>query len=91
MSRLDVEIEVRKVASMVGTARRLMATGTMVDLSELEGKVAGLCAAIEALPREEGRGLVGDLETLLSNLDRLAADIEAQHGRIHGGEQMDPR
>lgn len=77
--------EVQKVASMVGTARRLLATGTMVDLSALETKVAGLCAAVDRLPRDEGRSLVPSLDALMGSLDRLAADIEAHHRRFQPG------
>lgn len=87
MTATALRDEVQKVASMVGTARRLLATGTMVDLSALEGKVAGLCAAVDGLPRDEGRTLVPSLDALMGSLDRLAADLEAHHQSFQQGKR----
>lgn len=81
----DVRVEVQKVASMVTTARRLLAGGTMVDLSALQGMVSGVCSRVGALPRDEGRQMRGGLESLLRSLDSLQDDVEALHAKVTGG------
>lgn len=70
-----VREELNKAASMVLTARRLLATGTMVDLSALEGKVRVICEQVAAMGRDDGRPLVPMMETLIGDLDSLAAAI----------------
>jgi hypothetical protein len=70
-----VREELNKAASMVLTARRLLATGTTVDLSALEGKVRAICEQVAAMGRDDGRPLVPMMETLIGDLDRLEAAI----------------
>lgn len=79
-----VQVDIRKVAAMVATARRLLGTGTMLDLSALQGTVAALCAAVAALPGDDARPLRPGLEALLAELDRLAEDLHAHHRRLGG-------
>lgn len=74
-----VREELDKAASLVVTARRLLATGTMVDLSALEGKVRAICDQVAAMTREDGRPLVPAMESLIGDLDRLEAAI---HERV---------
>ncbi|HLO78139.1 MAG TPA: hypothetical protein VK196_16920 [Magnetospirillum sp.] len=76
MSTVGVREELDKAASLVLTARRLLATGTMVDLSALEGKVRCICDRVAAMEREDGRPLVPVMETLIGDLDRLAEAIQ---------------
>ena len=71
----QVREELEKAASLVGTARRLLDTGTMVDLSALEGKVRTICAQLAAMGREQGRELVPGMEALIGDLDRLVESI----------------
>lgn len=72
---IQVSEELEKAASMVTTARRLLATGTMVDLSALEGKVRFVCEALAGMAREDGRALMPIMERLIGDLDRLAEAI----------------
>ena len=74
--------EIAKLASLIATARRLLAGGTGVELSALEEKVAALCAALTALPPDEARPLVPALERLLGSLDRLREDLDSHYGRL---------
>ena len=74
--------EVAKVASLVLTARRLLASGTLVDLSAIEERVRALCGAIEAMPPDEGRPLREDLLTLIDKLNRLGSDLRDQLAQI---------
>lgn len=79
--------ELDKAASLVQTARRLLSTGTMVDLSALEGKVRFICEQLAAMEREEGRPLLPVMETLIGDLDRLAEDI---HDKVEPPFPLDP-
>ncbi|MBC7950508.1 MAG: hypothetical protein H7Z12_01635 [Rhodospirillaceae bacterium] len=75
----QVREELDKAASLVLTARRLLATGTMVDLSALEGKVRVICEQLAGMAREDGKTLVPAMEVLINDLDRLA---DAIHERV---------
>jgi len=74
--------ELAKVSSLVLTARRLVAGGALVDLSALEDRVRVVCEAVQQMPIEEGRGLLGDLRALIGRLDQLAGDLEARLEKI---------
>ncbi|MGE5478222.1 MAG: hypothetical protein ACM3Q1_16325 [Bacteroidales bacterium] len=76
MSVARLREELDKAASLVLTAQRLLATGTMVDLSALEGKVRTICEQVSRMNREDGRPLVPAMETLIGDLDRLEAAIQ---------------
>lgn len=71
----EIGEELEKAASMVMTARRLLATGTMLDLSALEAKVRLICDALVAMGRDDGRALLPVMERLIRDLDRLAEAI----------------
>jgi hypothetical protein len=80
MSGADrVRQELEKAASLVETARRLLATGTMVDLAALEGKVRKICRGTIDLGREDGQSLRPDMEALIANLDLLAEAIRERY------------
>ncbi|MBR9973170.1 hypothetical protein [Magnetospirillum sulfuroxidans] len=64
--------ELEKASSMVMTARRLLSTGTTVDLSALEGKIRGVCETVAELPKDLGETMIPALEKLIGDLDRLA-------------------
>lgn len=84
-TRPDLSIEVRKISAMLMTARRLLAGGTMVDLSALQGMVSGVCEQVALLPREEGKALLPGLEALRRGLDYLDDDLRVLHIKISGG------
>ncbi|MBK1665679.1 hypothetical protein CKO38_14075 [Rhodospirillum rubrum] len=67
----DLASDLEKTASVVATALRLVNDGRAVDLAALEGKVAVLCKAITALPRDQGRRFLDPLESLIRGLDLL--------------------
>ena len=68
--------ELAKVSSLVLTARRLVAGGTLVDLSALEDRVRIICEAVQQMPREDGQELLDELQALISRLDQLAGDLQ---------------
>jgi len=67
--RLTAELE--KARSLVGAARRLLGTGTMVDLAALEGRVRQICDGVAGLAPETGRSFRPGIEALIADLDRL--------------------
>jgi hypothetical protein len=74
-----VRQELEKAASLVGTARRLLATGTMVDLAALEGKVRTICRGVIDLGLEDSQPLRPDMEALIVDLDLLAEAIRDRY------------
>jgi len=79
--------ELAKVSSLVLTARRLVAGGTLVDLSALEDRVRLICETVQQMPREEGQELLEELQALIGRLDQLAGDLHerlAQFPREQG-------
>ena len=80
MSGLErIRQELEKAASLVETARRLLATGTMVDLAALEGKVRRICRGTLDLSREDGQSLRPQMETLIADLDLLAEALRERY------------
>jgi hypothetical protein len=78
-----VRAEMEKAASLVTTAHRLLATGTTVDLSALEGKVRFICEALVVLGRDDGKPFRPGMEALVDDLDRLAAAIKERYDPSH--------
>ena len=79
--------ELAKVSSLVLTARRLVAGGTLVDLSALEDRVRLICETVQQMPREDGQELLEELQALIGRLDQLAGDLQerlAQFPREQG-------
>ncbi len=79
--------ELAKVSALVLTARRLVAGGTLVDLSALEDRVRTICDTVQQMPREDGQELLDELQALIGRLDQLARDLQerlAQFPREQG-------
>lgn len=79
--------ELDKAASLVQTARRLLATGTMVDLSALEGKVRFICQQLAEMERADSKPLLPAMETLIGDLDQLA---QAIHEKVDPPFPLEP-
>jgi hypothetical protein len=75
---LEMREELAKISSLALTARRLIASGKLVDLSALEDRVRDACEAIQAMPREEGKDLVADMQALIGRLDQLTRDLQGR-------------
>lgn len=76
----NVMTELDKVASVVATARRVLADGRMVDLSALEARVTTLCAGLRDVAPEGREAAAQAIGRLLADLDGLEADIRNQFG-----------
>lgn len=78
----QVRQELEKAVTMVSAARRLLATGTMVDLTALEGKVRFICETVAAMGRDEGRVMLPVMESLMADLDSLESAIRDRYEPI---------
>ena len=76
--------ELAKVSSLVFTARKLLATGTLVDLSAIEERVRGVAEAVAEMPQEDGRTLLDDLLALMRRLDGLGEYLQEQLNQVNG-------
>ncbi len=74
------------VAAALAEAGAQADSGAMIDLSGLDARVATLCEAAEALPREQGRALLPDLEAMIAALNALAATLSRQRDLAAGTE-----
>ena len=80
-SDLDlVKAELEKVESLIGTAVRLLGEGRVVELSALEARTRQVCDAALALPADDRKALVPMMETLLTGLDMLTANLNERFG-----------
>lgn len=77
--------ELEKTAALISGARRLMAEGRSVDLSNLEERVKAVTEAVRAAPEDVAAGYKEHLSALLDILDVLEADLETQHAVLEEG------
>lgn len=73
--RGTVRADMEALAATLDDARAGVAAGDALDLTGLDQRVGGLCAAVAALPRDEARALAAGLERLLDVLGALADTI----------------
>jgi hypothetical protein len=74
--------ELAKISSLVLTARRLLAGGTLVDVTAVAERVRAVCQTIDALPKDDGLTLLPDVEGLMARLDMLETDLNAHLARV---------
>lgn len=79
----DVRQEMQKVSTLVLTARRFLALGTLFDLSALEERVRDLVLMVDGMPRDEAVALVGDITSLMSRLDCLGQELRDKLKQFH--------
>ncbi len=79
----DLMLEMDKVASVIATARRLMADGRTVDLSTLEGRIDALCARVRKTPPASRDVVIRAMKNLVCALNDLESAIRV---RVGGGE-----
>lgn len=72
--------ELAKVASLIGTAERLLAGGRLVELSAVEARVRDVCARVERMERDDGARLRDSIEGLIAMLGRLDGEVRR---RLH--------
>ena len=77
-----IMVEADKIASLIATARRLLQDDKMVDLSALEGKVAGLCQRFGNVPPEAAEPFRATINAIMADLDQLAGDLARQNAKV---------
>lgn len=80
--------EAGKVSSVIATARRLVAEGKSVDLSNLESKIAALCENAKAAELEQSSDVQDALSAILGDLNLLEDEVAA-HYRETGGQALE--
>ncbi len=87
-----IMVDADKIASLVSTARTLLGDGKLVDLSALEGKVAGLCRRFDNVPPAAAEPFRAAIRAIMADLDLLAAELARQNeGMRRVGSGSDPR
>ena len=77
-----IENGLAEAAAAIASARDLLSSGTMVDLTGLDGCVATLCDAIAALPRDRSESYKSRLVGLIDDLNSLVESLSAQHKEL---------
>lgn len=75
---MTLPADLAAVSGALAEAAAQAESGALIDLAGLDVRVAELCAAAEALPRAEGRALLGDLEALVGGLTALTGILTRQ-------------
>ena len=78
----SLKLDLQNVASIIGTARGLVAEGQTVNLTPLETEVRRLCDEIGVLPAPENMPLRPMMVSLIDDLDKLAEDIRRRHADL---------
>lgn len=78
----SLKLDLQNVASIIGTARALVAEGQQVNLAPLEKEVQRLCGEIAALPAADNVPLRPMMVGLIDDLDKLAGDIRRRHADL---------
>lgn len=86
MSAASLHGDLAAVAAALAEAGAQADTGALVDLSGLDARVATLCEAAEALPRDAGQALLPDLEAMIAALNALDATLSRQRALSDGTE-----
>lgn len=74
--------EIAKVASLVVTARKLLAGGALLDLEAVEERVRALCTNIDTMAKSESVSLRDDAAALIDRLTLLEEDLRDHLGQI---------
>lgn len=82
--------DIGRIARTLEDAAGAADAGSPIDLSGLDERVAALCGEARVLPAGVARGLLADLQTLLSTLDRLTAALARQRDTLAAAAEGRP-
>ncbi|MDX2112208.1 MAG: hypothetical protein SFW63_00525 [Alphaproteobacteria bacterium] len=71
-----------QIAAYITESRELLERGDVVELSDLDGRIARLCEASLALSAEEKRRHAAALEQLLDDLTQLGNLLQEKRGLV---------
>lgn len=78
----ELRTRLLEAATLVGTAKSLIAEGSVVDLNGLDARVERICAELPSLPPSERDALKPALIALMDGLGGLAEAVRSQHGAL---------
>ncbi|HER27312.1 MAG TPA: hypothetical protein ENI69_09415 [Rhodospirillales bacterium] len=79
---IAIMVDADKIASLISTARSLLAENKMVDLHALQGKVADLCKRFGLVPRGAAEPFRATIKGIIGDLDMLATDLARQNEKV---------
>lgn len=71
----SIEKDLRRQIGVIAEATSHVRTGIIMNISEVERKVASICAAIATLTPEEGERLESSMAEMIGKLEELAAAL----------------
>jgi hypothetical protein len=77
-----VRAQLLEAATLVGTAKSLIAEGGVVDLAGLSARIETVCTVLPGLPSTEREALKPALVALMDGLGGLAEAVKAQHSAL---------
>lgn len=83
----DIGQTLDSLLDLLTQGEETLAAGKMVDLAGLEREVQPILEAAVALPPDEARGLLPQLEAVMGLLDRVTGTMERVHGAKLGGSE----
>ena len=84
--KAQISEEIKKLESLIKTARNMTLKGTIADISAIKNNVAKLCDLTKSYDSQ--KTLVTPIEKLIENLDFLAIDLTKTFGWL-GGESVE--
>lgn len=86
MTGAAVEQRLHELIAAVAAARIAIADCAAVDVTGLDTAVSEVCAAAEAAAQGERPAIIAAMNTLIGELDQLAADL-GRHNSVHHGKR----
>lgn len=68
--------EMDKLGSVIMTARKLVASGSFVDLTAMGDRIALFCEMTQTLPKNEQRAVIKDMLVLVKKLQTLEDELK---------------
>ncbi len=81
----SIEKELRKQIGIIAEATSHVKTGIIMNINDVEKKVALICATISTLTPEEGERLESSMAEMIGKLEELAAALSEFQGKNDHG------
>lgn len=78
----ELKDEIRRLSTLVDAVHRLFREGQLIELGQLETRIAACCSAVSALPAASGAELQPALVALLDELGRLDQAMRSRQSEI---------
>lgn len=84
MMAARVEQQLHEIIAAVAGARAALADCAAIDVAGLDTAITEICATAQAAVRDDRPGIIAAMNTLIGELDQLAADLSRQNSAHHG-------